>query len=60
MMVPNRCSDSSSDLVAYWPAAHNTPALPTIKTLASLIGAKGELHGGLYKESSTVLALPGL
>ena len=60
MMVPNRSSDSSSNVVAYWPAAYDAPALPTIEALASLSGAKGELHSGCDKESRTVLALPGL
>ena len=59
-MVPNRSSDSSSDLVAHWTAAYNAPAQPTIEALASLSGAKREPHGGINKESGAVLALPGL
>ena len=57
MMVPNRSSGSSSDVVACWPAAYDAPTLPTIKALASLSGAKGEPHGGLDKESGTVVGL---
>ena len=60
MMVPNRFSDASSDVLAYWPAAYNVSTLPMIEALASLSGAKGELHGGRDKEYGTVLALPGL
>ena len=50
IMVPNRSSDSSSDLVAHWPAAYDAPALPIVEALVSLSGAKGELHGGHNKE----------
>ena len=46
--------------MACWPAAYDAPALPTIEALAGLSGAKGQPHGGLHKESGTVLALPGL
>ena len=60
MMVPKRSSDYSSDLVACWSTAYDAPALPTIEALAGLSGAKGELHGGLSKDSRTVLALTGL
>ena len=60
MMVPNCSSDASSYVLACWPAAYDTPALPTIEALAGLSGAKGEPHGGCDKESRTVLALPGL
>ena len=60
MMVPNRSSDSSSDLVACWPAAYDAPALPTIEASAGLNGAKGEPHSGLNKEPRSVLAVPGL
>ena len=60
MMVPNRSSDSSSNIVACWPTAYDTPALPTIEALASLIGTKRELYGGHNEESGTVLAFPGL
>ena len=59
MIVPKHASDASSDLVAHWPAACNVPALPTIEALAGLSDNKGELHGGLNRESSKVLALPG-
>ena len=47
MMVPKYSNDSSSDLVACWPAAYNAPALPTIEALVGLSGAKGELPCGL-------------
>ena len=62
MIVSNHFSNSSSNskLVAHWPAAYNTPALPTIEALASVSGTKGELHGGLDKESRTVSALLGI
>ena len=60
MVVPSRSSGSSSDVVACWPAAYNAPTLPMTEALASLSGAKGELHGGCDKESGTMLALPGL
>ena len=59
-MVPNRSSDSSSDLVAHWLAAYYAPALPTIGALAGLSGTKGEPHSGLNKESGTLLTLPSL
>ena len=59
-MVPNCSSDSRSDLEACWPAVYDALALPTIKALASLSGAKGEPHSVLDKESRTVLALLSL
>ena len=59
-MVPNRASDSSSNVVACWPAAYDVPTLTTIKALVGLSGTKAVLHGGFEKESRIVLALPGL
>ena len=41
IMVSNRSSDSSSDLVAHWPEAYNAPELPAIEALYGLSGAKG-------------------
>ena len=60
MMVPNHSSDTSSIVLACWPAGYDAPTLPTIEALATLSGAKGEPHGGCDKKSRTVLALPGL
>ena len=60
MMVPNRSSDSSSDIVDRWPAAYDAPVLPLIEALAGLSGAKRELHSSLDKECRTLLALSSL
>ena len=60
MMVPNHSSDSSSDLVACWAETYDAPVLPTIEALAGFSGTKGELYGGINKEYTIVLDLPGL
>ena len=60
ILVPKWSSDSSSNLVPCWPAAYDTPELPTIKALAGLTCSKGELDSGFDKENGTLLAFPGL